>query len=237
MSLSSFLRGNAASSTSSAPSFAPSTPSLRPKTSGLWTYAADVDKEGNAPKNGSGRYVWRCIKCADANKRREYLLDGGNAHFKEHLLKAHGIDLSLAKNTETAAADASQLRIDMAQWSSGMRAGAKRPRTFTTGLTQGVLRAAFLNWIAADNLPFKMAKSPSFRAFLELISPHTNQLLPKSDNTIRNDLARAVRLRRPDIERALASASSGIHLIVDAWTSPNAYALFGVKCRFLDQDL
>ena len=229
MPLSSFLRSDSAQSAFSAPSL-PSTSSLRTKTSGLWAYAADVDKQGNPPRNGKGILVWRCAECAE-DKRQEYSFDGENAHFKVHLWKAHGI--TPAKSSRTVPGT-SQMRLDMKGW--GNSVGVKRIRASTTGLNASALRSAYLNWIVADNLPFKMARSPSFRMFLELINPVADQMLPRSDIMIRNDLSRAVRLRGPDIERALAAAHSKIHLIVNTWTSPNTYSLFGVKCRFLDRD-
>ena len=151
--------------------------------------------------------------------------------FKDHLWKAHGI--TPIKSTGIIPGT-SQMRLDLKGWSSG--AGVKRVRASTTGLNASVLRSAYLNWTVADSLPFKMVRSTSFRMFLELINPIANQMLPRSDIAIRSDLLRAVHLRRPDIEKALAAARSRIHLIVDAWTSPNTYALFGVKCRFLDRD-
>ena len=211
MSLSSFLRSNSANSPSLTSSSASNT---RPKTSGLWNYATDVDKEGNPPRNSKGKLIWRCGKCPEGAKRREYNMEGGNAHFREHLWKVHGI-VAPASAEASAADDAAQLRINMAGWNSGMRVGVKRIRTSSNDLNQGVLRAAFRDWIAADNLPFKIARSSSFRVFLELINPIANQMLPRSNITVRNNLIRAVRLRRPDIKRALASARSKIHLIVD----------------------
>ena len=70
----------------------PLTSNLRAKTSGLWIYAADVDKEENLFRNGKGILVWHCAECAEG-KCQEYILDGKNAHFKEHFWKVHGIML------------------------------------------------------------------------------------------------------------------------------------------------
>ena len=57
----------------------------RPRTSGLWNFAADIDEEGNPPKNEKGIPVWRCAACAQNGMRLEYILRGGNDHFKDHL--------------------------------------------------------------------------------------------------------------------------------------------------------
>ena len=60
-------------------------------------------------------------------------------------------------------------------------------------------------------------------------------MLPRSDSIIRLNLHRAVALRRLDIQAALTQARFKIYLIVDTWSFPNAYALFSVKCHFVDQ--
>ena len=57
-----------------------------------------------------------------------------------------------------------------------------------SSINGGVLRAHFVEWIVADNLPLSIAKSPSFRAFLQYINPDANQALPKSSITIQADL-------------------------------------------------
>ena len=117
-----------------------------------------------------------------------------------------------------------------------MRVGVKRIRTSSNGFNQSVLRVAFKDWIAADNLPFKITRSFSFHVFLEFINLIANQMLPRFDIIVCNNFICVVHLRCLDIKRALASARSRIYLVMDVWISLNIYALFGVKCRFLNQD-
>ena len=104
MPLSNLLRAssiNSASSMSSMPS------NTRLKHSGLWAYAADVDRHGNPPKDAKGKLVWRCAKCAEVGKSQEWGHRGGNIHFKKYLWKIHGIVLIAVKGTEIV--DVSQL--------------------------------------------------------------------------------------------------------------------------------
>ena len=115
-----------------------------------------------------------------------------------------------------------------------MRADVKRPKISIIDLDQRALRVAFLDWIIINKLPFKLVRSLFFRVLLDIINSIINQILFRSNVTIRNDLARAVCFRRPDIERTLTFVRSRIYLIMDAWTSPSSYVLLGVKCRFLD---
>ena len=98
----------------------------------------------------------------------------------------------------------------------------------------GALRVHFLEWIARDNLPASITSSSAFRTFLQFINSTANDLLPRSSSTIRTDLKWAVDIRSAAIRDALAAANSKIHLICDAWTSPNGYAVWGVQASFLD---
>lgn len=79
-----------------------------------------------------------------------------------------------------------------------------------------------------------MVEYESFRHFLKYINPEANRLLPRPYNTIRRDLAVAVRLRIPVISKSLSKARSEIHFVYDGWTSSNGLAFLGVIRRFLD---
>ena len=57
----------------------------RLKTLGLWNYAINIDKKGNPFRNSKGKLIWRYKKCPKGAKRREYNMEGGNAHFREYL--------------------------------------------------------------------------------------------------------------------------------------------------------
>ena len=104
--------------------------------------------------------------------------------------------------------------IDMAGWNSEVRAGVKR-RKISRDLTVTNLNLFFLNWITADNLPFKLIRSPFFRAFLEFINSNANRMLFRFDITIRRYLAFVVRRRRSNIQKTLRITLSKIHLIFD----------------------
>ena len=82
MSLSSFLHSNFTNSLFLTFSSALNT---RPKTSGLWNYATDVDKKGNPPRNSKGKLIWRYGKCPKGAKHREYNMEKGNTHFRKYL--------------------------------------------------------------------------------------------------------------------------------------------------------
>ncbi|MCJ1334301.1 hypothetical protein MMC10_011009, partial [Thelotrema lepadinum] len=169
MPLSTWLSARSSSSNSTTP-----TPRLRPKTSGIWRYAADLTDGAPPFGNTAGKTnmpVFRCSACLAKGIKspREYLVHGGNAHFREHLFKDHKIVVPTATDhaSESAAA-ASQRITDMAGWNQDVRM-PKRPRgptVSTIGMDTGALRAIYLNWVVAGNLPFTLAELPSFRAFL-----------------------------------------------------------------------
>jgi len=54
-----------------------------------------------------------------------------------------------------------------------------------------IARELFVNWLAADSLPFSLCKSRAFRAFLQCISPATN------DSVSNNQVSYLVDTRAP----------------------------------------
>ena len=216
----------------------------RPKISALWEYAADLDKEGNAPFSTTpGREhqrVFRCTVCiAQGNRRvRQYELTGGNIYFCDYLLKHHKITLPSATDNaiEKSITEVNEVK-KQELWNYNVRAVRKRERLSTASDIEAVqLRCLFLNWITADNLPFSLVESEAFRTFLEYINHNANQLLPRSHSTARKDLTATMQLRLPLIIKAIAKARSKVHLIYDGWMSINHMVLFGVHARFLDEN-
>ncbi|KAG9375775.1 hypothetical protein A1F94_013519 [Pyrenophora tritici-repentis] len=99
-----------------------------------------------------------------------------------------------------------------------------------------ITRELFVNWLAADSLPFSLCKSRAFRTFLQYISPATNDLLPESDTTIRQDMLSCYMQLKSETKQRLQSALSPIHITYDLWTSSNRLGLMGVVAYFVDED-
>ena len=164
----------------------------RSKSSAIWQYAADVDIDGITPysqKPGKKHVrVYRCRLCtAKGNKNiKEYETAGGTNHFRAHLQKHHNVavptlsDIAVDKHTAEAA-NITNTEL----WNSNIRASSKRERSTTASSVNAVeLRALFLNWLATNNILFKMVESHAFRAFLQYVNHHTNNLLPLSVTTV-----------------------------------------------------
>ena len=197
------------------PSFTKKPPpprATRPKTSGIWEYA-EVNKDGQAPfstvKGEENIRVLRCTICLASGKKqiKQYKVLGGNPHFREHILKAHKItiptvaDSAIEQHTTTV-----QEVQGEGLWNDNIRV-TKRKRSSTASSVEPIqLRYLFLNWIANDNLSFSLIESDAFRAFLQYVNPHANELLPLSHNTARKDLTVTIQLRLPVIIKIIAKA-------------------------------
>ena len=72
-----------------------------------------------------------------------------------------------------------------------------------------------LNLIVLDGLSFNLAKSPSFRIYINLLNIKPNLLLFKSTRTIRKNLAVAVRILKPIVIVTFRVIRSKIHLILN----------------------
>ena len=122
----------------------------------------------------------------------------------------------------------------MATWTT--TTAMRRKDASSTSINLEAFRAHMLNLIVLDRLPFNLAKSPSFRAYTNLLNTNANLLLPRSTRTIRKDLAAAVRMRKSTVIAAFRAARSKIHLIPDGWIFLNNWAFLGVGCQFVDSN-
>ena len=64
-----------------------------------------------------------------------------------------------------------------------------------------------------------------------------NELFPRDPKTIKQDLRCAVNSLQSYIKRSSSTAISRFHIICDAWTSPNGYAIWGIQAQCLDSKL
>ena len=208
-------------------------PSERRKNAPVRQFAAGIDNAGKLPLNSDGKEVWRCQKCIDSGRHRhprEWIASGGTVAFAKHLAKDHSI---LITSSTQAARALDALRSTKLQQQALFRP-KQRLLSSDSDLDGRALRAHFLAWIVADNLSRSIAKSPFFRSFLQYISPNANELLPRDPKTIRGDLRCAVNGLKSYVQRSLSTALSRVHIICDAWTSPNGYAIWGIQAQYLD---
>ena len=155
--------------------------------SALWEHA---ELENSQPifskiKGKETVRIFRCNHCIALSKTiiKEYHMIGGNANFREHLFKAHRITVSTAMEDAIENHTTAMHAIKgQSHWNNNIR---KRKRLVSkNNMDAKQLRSLFLNWVAADNLPFNLVKLETFRAFLNYINPFTDTLLPLSHNTI-----------------------------------------------------
>ena len=108
----------------------------RPKTSGIWEYAADLDEHGRAPfSKVAGKEncrIYICKLCRAAGKKQDtiYECSGGNGAFRTHLSKNHRVTVLTTMETamENHAAEIESARVD-GLWNNNVRVVAKCKRS------------------------------------------------------------------------------------------------------------
>ena len=212
----------------------------RPKTSGIWQFAADLDSSGNASTNKHGEKVYRCQICINRGRLEvaEYLVTAGNYAFRRHLRKMHKIEVNTRSETANNKHSPKGRKLtDLAGWDSRNTPESRRNEEDPDSgviLTKGQVRAQLLNWITHSQIPFSVVESDAFRQFMEICAPEAVSFIPTSHNTIRGDLERYIELRMPSILADLAGATSKIHVVFDGWTSSSNQSIFGLVYRYLD---
>lgn len=72
---------------------------------------------------------------------------------------------------------------------------------------------------------------------LEYINPKANELLPRSDNTIKAHAFKLFEEGKHRLRHILATAISDIHITCDMWTSPNYLGILAVVGHFTSESL
>jgi hAT family C-terminal dimerisation region len=179
--------------------------------------------------------VWRCLHC---KSKVEYVITGGTRIVKDHLSRVHQLTEELPlKDAKRKRAD-EDIQASIARMNEvGKRIRLQRVANASELETDPlVVRELFVNWLAADSLPFSLCKSRAFRTFLQYISPSANELLPESDTTIHQDILDCYVRLKSDVKQRLQSALSLVHITCDLWTSGNRLGLMGIVAHFVDED-
>ena len=86
-----------------------------------------------------------------------------------------------------------------------------------------------------DNLLFSAITTPAFRRFLAGVSPTLSVFIPRSGSTVRKDLEAVVSNKMPETYLSVQRAVSKIHLVFDAWSSPNRASVLGIIDRYINE--
>ena len=103
------------------------------------------------------------------------------------------------------------------------------------GISENHIQTLHLAWLLEDNLPLSTITTPTFRRFLAGLSPTLSTFIPQSDSTIRRDLEAIVHNKMPKTCSSIQHTISKIHLISDAWSSPNRASILDVIDRYINE--
>jgi hypothetical protein len=90
-----------------------------------------------------------------------------------------------------------------------------------------------MDWIIADNLPFRLVDSPAFRRWAMYRNP--GGLLP-TRKTIASLLKEEYQRAIPHVKQMLQSARGLVHFTFDGWTSRQNVSFLGMNAHFLDEE-
>lgn len=207
----------------------------RPQRSWVWKHAVKPSSGQQKLYNTAGAAVWKCSHCRPG---AEYVLSGGTRAIREHLSKVHQMTEDCPPKDAKRKRNDEDIQVSIARMKDvGERIKSQRLTTSSDSIIDPlVLRELFVNWLAADSLPFSLCKSRAFRAWLHYVNPAASDLLPESDSTIRQDVLECHSRLQADVKQRLQSALSSVHITCDLWTSANRLGLLGVVAHCVDED-
>lgn len=87
-----------------------------------------------------------------------------------------------------------------------------------------------------DGIHSTKSKTQSFRDIIEYVNPLAISKIPKSGNTIRNDILKCFEIGKLTIKENLNSAKSKIHISFDLWSSPNYKAVVALCGHWISDE-
>ena len=87
--------------------------------------------------------------------------------------------------------------------------------SITTRLNVDSIRKALIQWIIYMHIAFSVVENDYFKAFLHVISPGFELVVPKVGNTIRNWILEAFVAKKEEIRENLRNSKSQINLTFD----------------------
>ncbi|KAJ3453656.1 hypothetical protein MRS44_017903 [Fusarium solani] len=217
-----------------------STPSIcRPKTSPVWEYCR-IEEGKSTPAawvDSNGTKWWHCQPCFDKKREKKYNYSGGSSTIVNHLRKQHNI---LISGRQKIRREVTQNRLgDITAFLANETLHSAKKRKATAeadALDQATLRELYCRYTVACSLPFAHVEQPAFRDFIRYICPAADDFLPRSGDTVKNDLQWGYDNKKEFVKRALQNALSSIHIVPDNWTSPNCLGVIGFTVQFVTED-
>jgi hypothetical protein len=229
--------------TTAAPSLAPSSSPpfsvSRQTTSPIWRYCRREEGKSipAAWVDSNGTKWWHCQPCFEKKRAKKYNYSGGSSAIVNHLRKDHKIIISRRQESEREVTQ-SRLGDITAFLADGTLASTKKRKATAEedALDQATLRELYCRYTVACSLPFAHVEQPAFRDFIRYIRPAADDLLPRSGDTVKNDLQWGYDNKKEFVKRALQNALSSIHIVPDNWTSPNCLGVIGFTVQFVTED-
>ena len=168
---------------------------------------------------------------------RAYSTNGGSGAIARHLKKAHSIDPSASALAEKRIREGTSIDAAILRGAEiNIKAEEKRrAELMSIGLDKTTLEYLYLQWIVTEDIPLKQVRTNVFRTFLEYVNPVANQMLPKSDSTLKIHAEGLFAEGKERLRHMLATALSDIHITCDMWTSPNYLGLLAVVAHFTNE--
>lgn len=94
---------------------------------------------------------------------------------------------------------------------------------------------ALLEWITANNLPFRIVETIGFKRLLCFLCPMIRGRIP-SAKTLRQRLDDVYKRNQGIVTEHLKTARSKIHISFDGWTSRNHLSFLGIHASFIDKE-
>ena len=159
--------------------------------------------------------------------------------FRNHLLKAHSIEVESAEAHPVKKACSSLLKDAFAKAGqiNTVKLQLHEEQVLRNALNPKAAIEALVQLVTVRNLPYNCSQWPELRALLMAVNYTTEDLISLSHGSIQKLASNSYFIHKDILRKKLQSSSSQLHLSVDIWSAPNHKAFLGTCVQFVEEDM
>lgn len=176
-------------------------------------------------ENNRSKVFWACKICDEKSEYKLFSLLTSNSSAASHLQLKHRINEN--GNVSSDSSEPTQRSVISL---------LQQKNHLVTRTMEQNFKSALLQYIVANDRPFSVVQSPTFRKLFGLLNPlQFDALCPTSGMTVRRWLTQEYQRQFQVVKQEMARSISRIHLSFDLWTSPAMETYLSLVSYFVDE--
>ncbi len=156
--------------------------------------------------------------------------------FRNHLLKAHSIEVEDSKEHPVKKASTSLLKDAFAKAGhiNTVQLQLREEQVLRNAFNRKAAIEALVQLVTVRNLPYNCSQWPELHALLMAVNYTAADLINTSHGSLQKLVSNSFFIHKDILRKKLQSSSSKLHLSADVWSAPNHKAFLGICVQFVE---